>query len=202
MVGYFEDKEFVEKFKIELGNYSDKEVLEILKKRDHYNEVASKLAIEEAIERGLILSEQDLFDEKFKVGPMPNKLFPPVGQPQVRKKIIRSIGRGLLLAGLIPLIYGVVEIVQGGMFEPIILILLGGTWVFNAYQLMIKQKLSNLNLILLMALASLVYAGSLFFQMKSIQVMDIALAVILYSLLFYGAFYARKLITAQPAKEL
>ena len=63
-------------FRSSILNNSDEEILVILKKRKQYQPEAAKLAIQEAIKRGLINSEQDLFSEKFQEQSSKSFLFP------------------------------------------------------------------------------------------------------------------------------
>ena len=57
-------------FKTLIPEYSDAELIKILKVRDHYQSEAIAIAVEEAIKRGIINSEQDLLAKEFREAPL------------------------------------------------------------------------------------------------------------------------------------
>lgn len=92
---------------------SDEDLLNVLKRRSHYRPEAVEVAIREAIERGMIHSEQDLFDERFQEEKVHFSWFPVPHNAKSRKMVKRSIVRSLVLTGLIPLVYGAYQFYLG-----------------------------------------------------------------------------------------
>ena len=129
-----------------IPQYSDEEVLKILKKRKLYQVEAANLAVKEAIKRGLINSEQDLFDEEFKEEKISMKLFPTIEKEENKNKIRKSISRVLLIVGALPVTWGVIKITDTILFEGLLLISLGIIWMYAAAQIMrgIVSKMVNL----------------------------------------------------------
>ena len=52
-------------FRSLIPDYNNDELINVLKKRKQYQKEAAEVAIQEAIKRGLIYSEQDLFADEF-----------------------------------------------------------------------------------------------------------------------------------------
>lgn len=122
-------------YKKDIPLYSNEQIEEILKLREHYQPDAAKLAIQEAIKRGIIYSEQDLFAEKYKVEDLKFSLFPKIDSEKHREKIRRSIARSFVLAGIIPLLYGIVQVNSFERLEGIALVFVGGVWLWFSGQL-------------------------------------------------------------------
>lgn len=84
------------------SEYSDEHILKILKQRTYYIPEAAQLAIDEALKRGLIKSEQDLLSEAFRVEELKFSWFPKPVNKANGMKISRSIGRSLVFAAFCP----------------------------------------------------------------------------------------------------
>jgi hypothetical protein len=180
-------------FQQTIPNYSDEEILKILKKRKQYQPEAAEQAIKEAIKRGLIHSEQDLFADEFKEKPTKVLLFPKIKKEQNRNDIRKSIARVLLLVGAAPAIWGVFKIVESSFAEGVVLILLGGIWMYASAQIMRAFNTKMINLLFLMLSASVVYLVKLFFGMKNLVLMDFVIPVVLFLFIVYGLLFIRKL---------
>lgn len=172
---------------------SDEEILNILKKRKHYQSEAAELAIQEAIKRGIIYSEQDLFSGKFQETPSKFTMFPIIEESKTRNKIRKSIARILIIVGAVPAVWGILKIIEDNFFEGLLLTLFGGIWIFAAVQLMRTFKSIMVNLLLIMLFASVVYLISFFLEVNNPVIMDYAIPVILFSLIVYGLLFAGKL---------
>ena len=61
-----------------IASYSDEELRKVLKKRKLYRKEAADFAIQEAIKRELIYSEQDLFASEFKHEQEKFSVFPAI----------------------------------------------------------------------------------------------------------------------------
>lgn len=181
-------------FKEIINKHSDEQILEILKKRDYYQSEAVKIALDEAIERKLIHSEQDLFSPEFSTEPLKRKLIPDINREKNRIKIRKSLGRSLLIAGVLPLIFGFVQYNNNQVIEGIVLLGFGLFWMYLSSQLM--QNGSKKNVVILMACTflSMFYVVYLFAKSKSVIFMDVFIVALIYLLIFYGLFFIRKLI--------
>jgi len=183
-------------FWTDIPEYSDDEIIKILKKRKLYQVEAANLAIQEAIKRGLIHSEQDLFKEDFNEINTTIKLFPIIEKEENRIKIRKSIGRVLLIVGAIPVIWGVIKLANNSFFEGLLLILLGSIWIFAAAKIMRGVVLKMVNLLFIMLAASIAYVVKLFVEMKGFKLMDFVIPVIMVSFITYGLLFIKKLYDA------
>ena len=176
------------------NKHTDEQILEILKKREHYQPEAVDVAVKEAISRKLIHSEQDLFSPEFSPEPLKRKLIPEIHREKNKNRIRKSLGRSLLIAGVLPLIFGFVRYNSGQLFEGIGILVFGLTWIFLSAQIIRKGSKSVIHLLLGIAFASLIYVGYLFADSKSVIFMDAFIIAVLYLLVFYGLFFVRKLV--------
>jgi len=176
------------------NKHTDEQILEILKKREHYQPEAVDVAVKEAISRKLIHSEQDLFSPEFSPEPLKRKLIPEIHREKNKNRIRKSLGRSLLIAGVLPLIFGFVRYNSGQLFEGIGILVFGLTWMFLSAQIIRKGSKSVIHLLLGIAFASLIYVGYLFADSKSVIFMDVFITGVLYLLVFYGLFFVRKLV--------
>ncbi|MFV0590193.1 MAG: hypothetical protein ACK5M7_02300 [Draconibacterium sp.] len=118
-----------------MPEYSNEEIIQVLKKRTYYTPEAASLAIEEAIKRGIIHSEEDLYSDEFKVEELSFSWFPPISNRNTREKIRKSIARSLVIVGLIPLVFGIVEMNRGVELEKGLILVFGLTWIFCSARL-------------------------------------------------------------------
>src|SRR6056297_307546 len=176
------------------NKHTDEQILEILKKREHYQPEAVDVAVKEAISSKLIHSEQDLFSPEFSPEPLKRKLIPEIHREKNKNRIRKSLGRSLLIAGVLPLIFGFVRYNSGQLFEGIGILVFGLTWMFLSAQIIRKGSKSVIHLLLGIAFASLIYVGYLFADSKSVIFMDAFIIAVLYLLVFYGLFFVRKLV--------
>ena len=187
------DKNSIYTQKLEI-KHTDEQILEILKKREQYQPEAVDVAVKEAISRKLIHSEQDLFSPEFSPEPLKRKLIPEIHREKNKNRIRKSLGRSLLIAGVLPLIFGFVRYNSGQLFEGIGILVFGLTWMFLSAQIIRKGSKSVIHLLLGIAFASLIYVGYLFADSKSVIFMDVFIIAVLYLLVFYGLFFVRKLV--------
>ena len=180
-------------FKKLIPEANDEQIRDILKKRSHYQPEAAELAIQEAIKRGLIYSEQDLFAEEYKVEPLKFSLFPVIEDAGIRRKISRSICRALLFAGVIPVIYGVLRLKEQVYGEGSILIFVGLLWIFLSAWLMKKMQIRIVNLFFVLYLFSIIYVGTLLVKVGTFMVFDIFAFVAIFGFLLYGLLFLRRL---------
>jgi hypothetical protein len=180
-------------FKNLIPEYSDDEILSILKKRKHYQKEAAELAIEEAIKRELIHSEQDLFSDSFKDKPLKSSIFPAISRDGNKEKIRKSIARGLILLGSVPTVWGILNISEGTIPEGILLVFLGASWIYASAKLMRSISLQMVNVLFIILFASALYNVKLFFEIKNPGAMDFVIPIVLTTLVAYGLLFLRKL---------
>ncbi len=180
-------------FRSSIPHYSDEEILTILKKRKQYQLEAATLAIQEAIKRGLINSEQDLFSEKFQEKPSEFYLLPIIIDDKNKNKIRKSISRILLIVGVIPVVWGVMLFTKSNSVEGVLLVLLGAVWIYASAQLMRSVQTKMVNLLFMMLVASVAYIVKIMLGMKGLVIMDYFIPVILFSFITYGLLFIRRL---------
>lgn len=180
-------------FKTLIPGYEDHEIIEILKKRKYYQPEAADLAVKEAIKRGIIHSEQDLFAEEFRVKPMEYKLFPVIEKEEQKNKIRRSIARGLIITGAIPIVWGVIRAVDGVIAEGIILIILGALWSFLAIRIFHKMEKDKVYYLFILLGLSLIYVTKIFISLRSVAIMDGFVLIFLSGLIVYGLLFLLRL---------
>lgn len=176
-------------FRNDIPEYSDEQIIEILKQRDHYQAEAAKLAIEEAIKRKIIYSEQDLFAEEYIVEELRFSLFPKIKKTENRFKIRKSIARSLVICGVMPVVYGLLKNNEGKAVEGSLILLLGLLWIFLSAQLIrVYQKIVVLGLFLL-SLICFVYIIAKILAMRGFVFFDFFIPGILFLLIVYGLFF-------------
>ena len=151
------------------------------------------MAVQEAIKRGIIHSEQDLFAKEFQEVSVKKSIFPDVDDDANKKKITKSIARAFLISGIIPAVYGFVKINDGAFIEGIILSAGGFLWVFLAAQLLRNASLKIIHSLFILVLISAVYVTKLIFSVPIVFI-DIFIPVVIYILMVYGLLFLRRLI--------
>lgn len=178
-------------FEDRFSKYTDEELLEVLRKRFYYTKSAANFAVGEAIKRGLIYSEQDLLHQKFKEEKMQFTWFPVPNNHEARRKTKRSIIRNMIIAGLIPFIYGLYQLYKGeGEFAESAVIF-GLLWVLLTY-LLTRQKMEP---ILVALSAADLLGGAYMIQYlidSSSPVIEFFIVIVLMLMVLYGLiFYYR-----------
>ena len=176
-----------------MAEMSNEQLVEVLKKRNLYQEAAAKQAIHEAIKRGIIHSEEDLIGPEFREKKLRRQLFPAIENEKIRNKIRRSISRGLFLAGSLPAILGVIRLTRGNQPEGILLLVFAAIWLGASVWLFRKFSRIAFNVLAGLGLLSLVYALKQFFTPPGYSVMDKFIVVMLYLLIAYGLAYIYRL---------
>jgi hypothetical protein len=176
-----------------IPGYSDSEIINILKKRNLYQPEAAELAIKEAIKREIIYSEHDLLSEEYRVKPLKNSIFPNIENENQRKKISKSITRGLIIAGAIPLIYGIMQFFDGNLTEGFIISSGSLIWLVFSVLLFRVVKRPIINSLFVIALISVFYLANLFIQRSSLKMMDFFIPIFFYFLVFYGLLFLKKI---------
>lgn len=179
-------------FRKDIPNSSNEQLIDILKKRDHYQQEAAELAIKEAIERGIICSEQDLFAQKYKVEELKTSLFPRIEKGENKQMIRRSIARSLLICGVMPVVYGLVQMNSSSVFEGAAILFFGLFWMASSAQLI--RSFQNILVIFLIieSIGGFLYiAGKLLLKGNPVF-MDFFIPFMLCMLVLYGLLFLKR----------
>jgi hypothetical protein len=176
-----------------MGEMDDERLKEVLQKRNHYQEKAVEAAVREAIGREIIHSEEDLMAPEFRTKPLKTKLFPDIENEHIRNKIRKSMARGLLIAGILPLIWGVVKLNNGYRNEGLVVLIFGLLWMGIASSLIRQMVPTSLKFLYALVVVSLVYTVRLLLSQAFVEFMDAFIIAVLYMLIFYGLTYLWRL---------
>ncbi|WP_346854090.1 hypothetical protein [uncultured Draconibacterium sp.] len=179
-------------FRNDIPKYSDEQIIDILKKRDHYQPEAAKLAIEEAIKREIIHSEQDLFSEEFRVEELNRSMFPKIEDDSLRNRIRKSIARSLVISGLIPTVYGLVQFNAGQKLSGAHLILFGLLWIFISAQLIKAYKKVFVLILLVGLIVAVGFVSAQLILSANSKFMDFFISAVLFLLVGYGVVFLKK----------
>jgi hypothetical protein len=172
---------------------TDEELIKALRQRTYYIPEAAQLAIDEAIKRGIINSEQDLLQEEYRVKDLNFSWFPEPINDRNRKQIRISLGRSLVLCGIFPLIYGFIKLNAGYQFEGSLILGFGLIWISLSSQLL---RAFHKSLITVLLIANIIGAAYIFMRLLSFNhspFMDFFVAIVLFSLITYGLIYLYKI---------
>lgn len=176
-----------------MAELSNAQLTEVLKKRKLYQEAAAKQAIHEAIKRGMIHSEEELLGPEFREKRLKRQLFPEIENKKIRNKIRRSIARGLILAGSLPAILGVIRLTRGSYIEGTLLFVFTVVWVASSVWLFRVFSRTAFTTLATLSVLSLVYAVKMLFTPPGNSLMDKFIVVMLYLLMAYGLIYIKRL---------
>lgn len=185
------DLDFQEKYK----QLTDTEIHEILQLRNSYQKNAAQAAIAEAIRRGIIQSEQDLFSEEYR---QPNnrssRFFPAIYKAEQKEKMLASIHRINFIVGIIPLIFSGLNYFKGEILPCIAYAGVGATWLYLSFRLSKTKSELIIKLMLTLLLAAFTYSIYAVSILKSLQIMDLAVTVIAFSVPGYCLMFARSIL--------
>ncbi len=189
-----DDKEFWDRLKQKMQGYTNEQLVELLRTRSSYRKNAVDLAVAEAITRGLIKSEADLEEEKFREISARFSLFPrPVNQ-SLRIKIIRSLSRSLLVAGAMPTVFGVYRILQHAQLEGSALTLIGLIWISSAWIIFTRYNPRMWTPMMVIAVLGAIYIARTMWSLQGLGTVDYLIAAGLNVVIFYALFYLRILL--------
>lgn len=181
-------------FKKIIADYTDDEIRKVLKKRKLYQKDAADFAIQEAIRRGIIFSEQDLFAKEYKHEPNKFSLFPTIENDKARVKFKKSISRSLLILGAIPMVFGGIEILESQSFLGIVIFIFGVVWSFTSYQIMQKEMDKKLvSIMFLLLFLAVGYIAKMMISIHYLTTIDILVTIIGVGFVLYGIGFLSKL---------
>ncbi len=176
-----------------IAGYSDNELRTVLKKRSHYRKEAADFAIQEAIRRGLIYSEQDLFASEYKLEKEKFSVFPNIDNEKIRNKYKKSISRSLMLLGVVPLILGGIKIFKTQSIEGILIFVFGAVWSFSSFKLMQAINIKLINLLILLYVVAVAYLVKTIIEVHFLSTIDILVMLMAVLSVLYGIGFLRSL---------
>lgn len=177
------------------SNYTDSQILEILKRHKDYQEAAVDLAVKIAIERQLINSGQDLLAPEFQNRKSSGfSLFPEISSGYHRERLIGSIFRFLYLVSLLPLAYGILNYAKGEMLQTLLGVGVGLIWFLLGLLLDKTRKLVVFVPLFVLLFSVSLIIGIKIFEKEPLLLLDFAMLLIGTLLPFYLLLYLKKLI--------
>jgi len=181
-------------FEYRLREVSNEEIISILRYREHFNPHAVKAAIKEAFKRGIISDIKDLDNEEFQPQELaPKSLFPISYLDKQNYIVFRSLCRIFYGMGLLPIIYGILQISKHFSFNAIGAILTGLIIIVIANRLEKTFKPFFANLLLALNLPAIGFAVYYLTSIGNPSTMDTFAVAIVILILLYTTFYVNKL---------
>jgi len=177
------------------SNYTDYQIIEILKKHKDYQETAVDAAVKIAIERKLINSDQDLLAPEYQnTKPAGFTLFPEITNEYHLQRLVGSIFRFLYLLAFLPAIYGILNYAKGELNQTFLGIGVGLIWFSLA--ILLNRTRKSIVFIFLFVLLFVVSAstGYIIFKQQIFQIIDMVMLLVGTLLPLYLLLYLRKLI--------
>ncbi len=199
MSNFDQENSNTNKFHERYANYTDAQILEILKNQKDYQENARNAAVKIAIERQLIHSEQDLLSPEFQNSRSTKpRLFPEINTAYHHQKLVDSIFRFLYVLSFLPIVYGVLKYFERIIDQTIWGICIGVIWLLLVFLLKRIQKPIVLVplfgiLILLGVLSSFKIVAN-----HPIRILDVVILILGMILPAYLLIYLKKLIQNKP----
>ena len=189
------DENQIPEFKQIIAGYTDDELRKVLKKRKLYRKEAADFAIQEAIRRGIIYSEQDLFAKEFKHEPEKFTLFPTIENEKARVKFKKSISRSLFILGALPMVWGGIKIYEIQSLKGILMFVFGAVWSLTSFQLMRSAKLNPklIYFMFLLAILAFGYLVKIFISSHYINSIDVLISSIAVGFVFYAIGFLGKM---------
>ncbi len=139
------------------SNYTDTQILEILKNQKGYQEGARNAAVKIAVERQLINSEQDLLSPEFQKSKNTGlTLFPQMTSFYHHQRLLGSIFRFLYVLSFLPVVYGFLKYAEGYIDQTILGLCVGIVW----FLLILLLKKTEKPVILIPLLGILIFVGA------------------------------------------
>ena len=189
------DENQIPEFKQIIDNYTDYELRKVLKKRKLYRIEAADFAIQEAIRRGIIYSEQDLFAKEYKAEPEKFSIFPSIENEKARRKFKKSISRSLFILGALPMVWGGIKIFETQGLEGILIFVFGAAWSLTSFQLLRAAKLNPklIYFMFLLAILAFGYLVKIFISSHFINTIDLLISAIAVGFVFYAIGFLGKI---------
>jgi len=175
--------------------YTDIQILEILRNHKDYRESAKNAAVQIAIERKIINSEQDLLSPEYQnVKIFKFSIFPEIKNAYHLQRLAGSIFRFLYVMALVPIIYGFLKYGEGLIDQAYLGVGIGVLWFSFALLLQNTRKPIFFFLLFSMLLILSIFAGFKIFTSENYLIMDLVMLFIGILLPSYLMIYLKKLI--------
>lgn len=172
---------------------SDDSLVTVLKQRKYYTSEAADIAVKEALKRKIIASEADLLSDKFRGKELRFSWFPLSQNSATRLRMRRSIVRSLVICGLIPLVFGFLELNAGRLWKGQLMLTFGLLWIVLSAQLSKKHRALIWGLLLGGMALAFAFVLVQFVSLRSVPAMDVLVALVLFSFISYGLLYLYKM---------
>jgi hypothetical protein len=181
------------------SNYTDTQILEILRNQKGYQESARNAAVKIAVERQLIHSEQDLLSPEFQKSKNTGlTLFPQMTSFYHHQRLLGSIFRFLYVLSFLPVVYGFLKYAEGFVDQTILGVSVGVVWFLLIFLLKKTEK----PVILLPLFGILIFVGaSVTFKIAAnhpVLILDFVVLIIGILLTVYFLFLVKKLLQNKP----
>ncbi len=176
-----------------MGKMDDEALYNVLKHRNDYIPEAVKVAIHEAVQRGVIPSEHELPPAETGQSSSDSKLFPEIDNPVIKNRIKKSIFRSFTIAGLLPAIWGIVRMNEGFEKEGLIILAFGIIWIGFSVRLMQQFSKKNVTILFGLSTISFLYMISLLIGLSHSGFLDWFILLSIYLLIFYALLFALRL---------
>lgn len=173
---------------------SNPELITVLKKRALYQPEAAGMAIQEAIRRGIIHSEEDLHSPEFETSVSRFSIFPYSDSEQIREKIVKSLMRSVMIAAIIPVYFGVMKFLIPKYIEGTCLISTGVIWVAMAWFIMERSERKLILPMIILTVLSIIYTGRIMLAYSHLKWSDYFITIVLYLFIFYALSYTYTLL--------
>lgn len=183
----------IPEFRQIIAGYSDEELRKVLIKRELYQKEAADFAVNEAIKRGLIYSEQDLFSKEFQHEPKKFAIFPDIENEELRAKFKRSITRALIILGALPMVWGGIRIYKMQSIEGILLFTAGAVWSIISFKLMQKVNSKLIGSLYLLLVLVVAYFVKIFVEVNFLKVLDVIFVVTAIVFITWGLGFLTRL---------
>lgn len=180
-------------FRKDIPEYSDEQITEVLKLRDHYQPEAARLAIDEALRRGIIHTEQDLLAEAYRCEPIKFSLFPNIKREKNREKIRKSIARSLVVCSVLPIVFGLIELNRNNLIEGSVVLFFGFIWLFCASQLIRTFHLIFVRGLMIETILAALFIGYKIISKATFIFMDFFFLIVFCGLTLYGLIFMLKI---------
>jgi len=177
------------------SDYTDTQILDILRRQKDYQEAAVLAATKLAIERQIIHSEQDLMAPEFQqIKSEKFTFFPEIKNDYQQQRLIGSIFRFLYVISLIPIAYGFLQYAEGQINQTFLGISAGVVWFSLCILLRKSRKIMVFIPLFLLLTLILVFIGIKIFTPEIFRFLDLVMLIIGTLLPTYMLLFLKKLI--------
>jgi hypothetical protein len=186
---------FYERF----SNYTDTQILEVLRNQKNYRESARNAAVQIAIERKLIQSETDLLAPEFQnTRSTRPTLFPHITDAFHYKKLFGSTFRFLYVLSFLPIVYGLLKYAEGIIDQTILGFCVGAVWILLIFLLQKTRKTIFLAPLFVLLFFVAVSVGFKIAANHPVRILDFTVLIIGTLLTVYFLMVVKTLFQNKP----